>query len=341
MDSQLEQLRAAALAAISGAADETAVEQARIKFLGQAGELTALSKGMKDVSKDDKPRLGKLLNDVRSAVTAALDERKAALLAHADAAAFAGIDVTLPGTAPRLGSLHPITQLQDHAIQIFRRMGFALADGPDIETEWHCFDALNTPADHPARNEQDTFYLPDGRLLRTHTSTIQIRTMENAAPPIRIIGPGAAYRRDEVDATHLAQFNQMEGLYVAEGVSVGDLKGTLEFFFRELFGSDAQFRFRPHFFPFTEPSFEVDIKAAALKSGEATADKWLEIAGCGMVDPAVFEAINARRGDTAYDPEKFTGFAFGFGLDRLAMIMSGTPDIRYFTQNDQRFLAQF
>jgi phenylalanyl-tRNA synthetase alpha chain len=292
---------------------------------------------MKDVSKDDKPRIGKLLNDVRNAVTAALDERKAALLADADAAAFAGVDATLPGTASRLGSLHPITQLQDRAIQIFRRMGFALADGPDIETEWHCFDALNTPADHPARNEQDTFYLPDGRLLRTHTSTIQIRTMETSAPPIRIIAPGAAYRRDEVDATHLAQFNQMEGLYVAEGVSVGDLKGTLEFFFRELFGSDAQFRFRPHFFPFTEPSFEVDIKATAL----GAADKWLEIAGCGMVDPAVFEAINGRRGDRAYDPEKYTGFAFGFGLDRLAMIMSGTPDIRYFTQNDQRFLAQF
>jgi len=342
MDQQLEQLRAEALAAIAGAADETAVEQARIKYLGQSGALTALSKGMKDVSKDDKPRIGKLLNDVRNAVTAALDERKAALLADADAAAFAGIDVTLPGIAPRPGSLHPITQLQDRAIQIFRRMGFALADGPDIETEWHCFDALNTPADHPARNEQDTFYLPDGRLLRTHTSTIQIRTMESSVPPIRIIAPGAAYRRDEVDATHLAQFNQMEGLYVAEGVSVADLKGTLEFFFRELFGSDAQFRFRPHFFPFTEPSFEVDIKSAALKSGDATAaDKWLEIAGCGMVDPAVFASINARRGDQAYDPEKYTGFAFGFGLDRLAMIMSGTPDIRYFTQNDQRFLAQF
>jgi len=337
MDSQLEQLRTEALAAIAVTADETAVEQARIKFLGQSGALTALSKGMKDVSKDDKPRIGKLLNDVRTAVTAALDERKAALLADADAAAFAGVDVTLPGTAPRLGSLHPITQLQDRAIQIFRRMGFALADGPDIETEWHCFDALNTPADHPARNEQDTFYLPDGRLLRTHTSTIQIRTMESSAPPIRIIAPGAAYRRDEVDATHLAQFNQMEGLYVAEGVSVADLKGTLEFFFRELFGNDAQFRFRPHFFPFTEPSFEVDIKAAAFGGG----DKWLEIAGCGMVDPAVFESMNARRSDTAYDPEKYTGFAFGFGLDRLAMIMSGTPDIRYFTQNDQRFLAQF
>jgi phenylalanyl-tRNA synthetase alpha chain len=337
MDQQLEELRTAALATISAAGDGTAVEQARIKYLGQSGELTALSKGMKDVSKEDKPRIGKLLNEVRGAITTALEERQAAMLADADAAAFAGVDVTLPGTAPRMGSLHPITQLQDRAIQIFRRMGFALADGPDIETEWHCFDALNTPADHPARNEQDTFYLPDGRLLRTHTSTIQIRTMEGSAPPIRIIAPGAAYRRDEVDATHLAQFNQMEGLYVAEGVSVADLKGTLEFFFRELFGNDAQFRFRPHFFPFTEPSFEVDIKAAAFGGG----DKWLEIAGCGMVDPAVFESINAQRGDAAYNPEIYTGFAFGFGLDRLAMIMSGTPDIRYFTQNDQRFLAQF
>ena len=337
MDTQLTQLRTAALAEIAAAADEAAVEAARIKYLGRSGDLTAISEGMKGLSKDDKPRIGKLLNETRNAVTTALDERKAALAANADAAAFAGIDATLPGIAPHTGSLHPITQLQDRAIQIFRRMGFALADGPDIETEWHCFDALNTPADHPARNEQDTFYLPDGRLLRTHTSTVQIRTMEKCAPPIRIIAPGAAYRRDEVDATHLAQFNQMEGLYVAEGVSVADLKGTLEFFFRELFGPDAQFRFRPHFFPFTEPSFEVDIKTRAL----GASDRWLEIAGCGMVDPAVFESINAQRGDTAFDPERFTGFAFGFGLDRLAMIMSGTPDIRAFTENDQRFLAQF
>jgi phenylalanyl-tRNA synthetase alpha chain len=337
MDQQLEALRTEALTAITAATDETAVEQARVKFLGQSGLLAAVSKGMKDVSKDDKPRIGKLLNDVRTAVTAALEERKSALLATADQAAFAGIDVTLPGTAPTPGTLHPITQLLDRAVSIFRRMGFALADGPDIETEWHCFDALNTPADHPARNEQDTFYFGDGRLLRTHTSTVQIRTMETSAPPIRIIAPGAAYRRDEIDATHLAQFTQMEGLYVDEGVSVADLKGTLEFFFRELFGNDAKFRFRPHFFPFTEPSFEVDIKTTAL----GAADKWLEIAGCGMVDPAVFESVNARRGDRAFDPEKFTGFAFGFGLDRLAMIMSGVPDIRSFTGNDQRFLAQF
>jgi len=337
MDSELQTIAAEALAAIASASDETAVEQARIKYLGQSGALTALSKGMKDVSKEDKPRIGKLLNETRNAITAALEGRKAELAAEADSRAFAGVDVSLPGIGARRGSLHPITQLQDRAIQIFRRMGFALADGPDIETEWHCFDALNTPADHPARNEQDTFFLPDGRVLRTHTSTIQIRTMESSAPPVRIIAPGAAYRRDEVDATHLAQFNQMEGLYVDEGVSLADLRGTLEFFFRELFGNDAQFRFRPHFFPFTEPSFEVDIKATALGG----ADRWLEIAGCGMVDPAVFESVNGKRGDTAFDSEKYTGFAFGFGLDRLAMIMSGTPDIRAFTENDQRFLAQF
>jgi phenylalanyl-tRNA synthetase alpha chain len=337
MDFQLETLRIEALAAVEDAADETTLDAARVKYLGQNGAVTALSKGMKDVPKEDKPRVGKLLNELRAAVTEALDAKKAALLAEADKAAFAGVDVTLPGTAPRVGTLHPITQLLDRAVAIFRRMGFQLADGPDIETEFHCFDALNTPADHPARNEQDTFYFADGRLLRTHTSSVQIRTMEKSAPPIRIIAPGAAYRRDEIDATHLAQFTQMEGLYIDEGVSVADLKGTLEFFFRELFGPDAQFRFRPHFFPFTEPSYEVDIKATALGGG----DRWLEIAGCGMVDPAVFESVNARRSDTAFDAEKYTGFAFGFGLDRLAMILSGTPDIRYFTQNDQRFLAQF
>ena len=236
-----------------------------------------------------------------------------------------------------IGSLHPLTQLLDRAVQIFRRMGFALADGPDVEDEWHCFDALNTPADHPARNEQDTFYLPDGRLLRTHTSSVQVRTMETRRPPIRIIAPGAAYRRDEVDATHLAQFNQLEGLYVDKDVSLADLKGTLEFFLRELFGPDTECRFRPHFFPFTEPSYEIDVKSAALKGG---AD-WLEVAGCGMVDPAVFQAINKARGDDAYHIESCTGFAFGFGLDRLAMILGGLPDVRMLVESDVRLLAQF
>ncbi|MGB8355292.1 MAG: phenylalanine--tRNA ligase subunit alpha [Chthoniobacteraceae bacterium] len=337
MQDQLEQIRTGALAEIDSAQDEPTLEAARVKYLGRAGSISLASEGMKGLSKDDKPRIGKLLNEVRTAVTSALDARKGALEAQRDAAALGGIDLTLPGTPVSIGALHPITQLQDRAIQIFRRMGFVLEDGPDIETEWHCFDALNTPADHPARNEQDTFYMPDGRLLRTHTSTVQIRTMESQPPPVRIIAPGAAYRRDEVDATHLAQFNQMEGLYVDENVSVADLKGTLEFFFRELFGKDAKCRFRPHFFPFTEPSFEIDIKATAFGGGE----RWLELAGCGMVDPAVFQSVNGKRGDTAYDPEKYTGFAFGFGLDRLAMIMAGVPDIRLFTENDVRFLSQY
>lgn len=337
MEQQLESLRGAALAEITTASDDAALEAARVKFLGQSGALTLLSKGMRDVAPSDKPRVGKLLNEVRTAVTAAIEARSSSLVSARDAVALGATDATLPPAASSLGTLHPMTQLMDRAVQIFRRMGFALADGPDIETEWHCFDALNTPPDHPARNEQDTFYLPDGQLLRTHTSTVQIRTMESSAPPIRIIAPGAAYRRDEIDATHLAQFTQMEGLYVDEAVSLGDLKGTIEFFFRELLGPDARFRFRPHFFPFTEPSYEVDVKSTAL----GAADRWLEIAGCGMVDPAVFDAMNARRGDAAFDPEKVSGFAFGFGLDRLAMIMSAVPDIRLFTDNDQRFLAQF
>ena len=336
MESQIESFRNEALNAIASAAHEAQIESLRVQFLGKGGGLTAFSDRMREVSKEDKPRIGKILNETRASVTAALDEKRGLLVAMNESRSFEGIDVSLPGTASRVGALHPITQLMDRAVSIFRRMGFALADGPDIETEWHCFDALNTPADHPARNEADTFYMPDGRLLRTHTSTIQIRTLQQCAPPIRIIAPGAAYRRDEVDATHLAQFNQMEGLYVDEGVTLGDLRGTLEYFFRELFGKDAEFRFRPHFFPFTEPSFEVDIKAAALGGG-----RWLEIAGCGMVDPAVFDAVNAKRGDKALDPERHSGFAFGFGLDRLAMIMSGVPDIRLFTDSDQRFLSQF
>ncbi|MCX6966165.1 MAG: phenylalanine--tRNA ligase subunit alpha [Verrucomicrobia bacterium] len=337
MDQQIEQLRAEALAALASAGDEAALEAVRVKFLGRTGSISVLSEGMKSLSKDDKPRVGKLLNEARNAVSGAIDARKAALEAERDAKALSGIDLTLPGTPLPMGAIHPITQLLDRAIQIFRQMGFALADGPDIETEWHCFDALNTPPDHPARNEQDTFYLPDGRLLRTQTSTVQVRTMEQFAPPVRIIAPGGVYRRDEVDATHLAQFTQIEGLYVDEGVTLGDLKGTIEYFFRELLGRDVQVRMRPHFFPFTEPSFEIDIKAAALGRG----DRWLELAGCGMVDPAVFQEMNRKRGDNAYDPEKYTGFAFGFGLDRLAMILNGVSDIRLFTENDVRFLAQY
>ena len=337
MREELTALREQALRDIAGAADLSALEQVRVAITGRSGRLTQAGEQMRHLPKEERPEVGKLLHEARTAITGALDARTAELSAAAEEAELSQIDPTLPGRARSVGSLHPLQHLQRRAVEIFRRMGFALAEGPDIETEWHCFDALNTPADHPARNEQDTFYLPDGRLLRTHTSSVQIRTMERETPPIRIIAPGAAYRRDEVDATHLAQFTQMEGLYVDEGVTLGDLKGTLEYFFRELFGPDTKVRFRPHFFPFTEPSYEIDVRAAALGGGE----RWLELAGCGMVDPAVFEQINARRGDKAFDPDKVTGFAFGFGLERLAMILYGVPDIRMFVENDQRFLAQF
>jgi len=337
MPHPLEQLREDALREIGDARDERALDTVRVRYLGRSGSISAWGEQMKTLGKEERPIVGKLLNEARNAVTAAIEECAKNLRSRRESEALASIDISLPGTPGEQGSLHPLTQILDRAIAIFRRMGFALADGPDIETEWHCFDALNTPPEHPARNEQDTFYLPDGRLLRTHTSTVQIRAMESAPPPIRVIAPGAAYRRDEVDATHSAQFHQIEGLYVDENVSVADLKGALEFFMHELFGQQTAVRFRPHYFPFTEPSFEIDVQSKALKSGE----QWIEVAGSGMVHPGVFEEVNKARGDVAYDPEKWTGYAFGLGMDRLAMILFDIPDIRLFTQNDLRFLRQF
>jgi phenylalanyl-tRNA synthetase alpha chain len=337
MNHPLDQLREEALREIQSADDEKSLEAARVKYLGRNGSISAWGEQMKTLGKDEKPIVGKLLNEVRTEVTDAFENRVEKFRAQKESDALAKIDISLPGTSFERGSLHPLTQMLDRAIAIFRRMGFALADGPDIEDEWHCFDALNTPPDHPARNEQDTFYLPDGRLLRTHTSTVQIRTMQAAPPPVRVIAPGACYRRDEIDATHSAQFHQIEGLYVDENVNVAELKGALEFFFHELFGADTSVRFRPHYFPFTEPSFEIDVKSKALRGGE----QWIEVAGSGMVHPAVFEQVNKARGDDAYDPQKWTGYAFGLGMDRLAMILFDIPDIRLFTQNDLRFLKQF
>lgn len=336
MDDELQWLQVRALEEIRQAASKIALENIRVKFLGKAGAISQLSENMRNLPKEDRPRVGKLLNEIRNAVTAALDNRLIEIESAGTAEILGGIDETLPGTQFRVGALHPLTLLQDRAVRILRRVGFALADGPDIETEWHCFDALNTPANHPARNDSDTFYLPDGRLLRTHTSSVQVRTMVAQKPPVRVIGPGAAYRRDEIDATHLNQFNQLEGLYVDANVSVADLKGTLEYFVRELFGPSVETRLRPHFFPFTEPSFELDIRVLGIQEG-----KWMELLGCGLVNPAVFEAINSKRGDNAYDPEQWTGFAFGMGLERLAMSLFALPDIRLLIENDQRFLAQF
>src|SRR5437588_8109302 len=303
----LEQLRDDALREIESARDEQALEVARVKYLGRSGSVSAWGEQMKTLAKDEKPIVGKLLNEVRNAVTATIDQRTEKFRSRQESDSLAKIDISLPGTPHERGSLHPATAMLDRGIQIFRRMGFALADGPDIEDEWHCFDALNTPPDHPARTEQDTFYLPDGRLLRTHTSTVQIRTMESALPPIRVIAPGAAYRNEEINATHSAQFHQIEGLYVDENVGVADLKGALEFFMHELFGAGTEVEFRPHYFPFTEPSLEVYVKSKALKGGE----QWIEVAGSGVVHPAVFEQVNKARRDKVYDPEKWSRTAVG------------------------------
>lgn len=337
MQDIIQKLQDETLAAIAAAADERGLDDTRVAVLGKKGSLTLLAAGLRDLPPDQKPLVGQWLNAARAAITEALDARKLALAEAADRASVAGIDVTLPGRALARGGLHPLTLIENKVIGILRRLGFALATGPEVETEWHCFDALNTPADHPARNESDTFYFDSGKLLRTHTSSVQIRTMENQVPPVRIIAPGSAFRRDEIDATHLSAFHQIEGLCVGEGITLADLKGTLEFFFRELYGPGTAVRFRPHFFPFTEPSFEIDV----LLQAAGKEPRWIEIAGCGMVDPAVFEAVNRSRVDTAYDPARLTGFAFGMGLDRLAMIEYGLTDIRLLIENDQRFLVQF
>lgn len=335
MKEQIARVQAVALEQIAVAGCMKELENARVAILGKKGTLTQVQQGMKDVPKEDKPAVGALLNAAREAISAAMEARTLELQKQADAAAVAGVDITLPGGSLPAGGLHPISIVREEAVRILRRMGFTLADGPEIEDEWHCFDALNTPPDHPARNEKDTFYFDSGKLLRTQTSTVQARVMEKQAPPVRIICPGSAFRRDAIDATHLSAFNQIEGLYVDHAVGVGDLKGTLEYFLKALFGNDTAVRFRPHFFPFTEPSFEIDV----LLQATGQEPRWIEIAGCGMVNPAVFENIDRETGKSLY--ANCTGFAFGIGLERLAMIRWGIRDIRLLIENDVRFLAQF
>ena len=334
---QLQIILSEAIAEISKATSLEDLDNLRVSYLGKKGRLTLAAGKMKDLSKEERPNTGKKLNETRSKITQSLDEKINHFQQIEDSKERQSLDPTLPSNPIASIGRHPISQMLDQAIKALRRMGFSLASGPEIETEWHCFDALNTPQDHPARNESDTFYFDDGKLLRTHTSTIQIRTMENTKPPVRIIAPGAAYRRDEIDATHLSQFNQLEGLYVDKDVSLADLKGTLEYLLQNIFGKKTPVRFRPHFFPFTEPSFEIDI----LLEAEGKKSKWIEIAGCGMVDPDVFNEISKARNDDSYSPEKVSGFAFGLGLERLAMIKWGISDIRLLIENDLRFLGQF
>lgn len=325
-------LKAEALAAFAEAQHLAALEQARAVYLGANGRFTALLKSLGNLPKEERPAAGRVLNAVKAELESALAARRAALELEA-VRPKQPTDFSLPGRRRVLGHLHPLTQVTEDIVRSFRKLGFAVADGPEVEDEYHCFDALNTPADHPARDTQDTFYLatPARRLLRTHTSSVQIRVMRAQPPPVRIIVPGRVYRRDNADATHNPTFHQVEGLYVDRGVTVGDLKGTVEFVFKELMGPETKIRFRPHYFSYTEPSFEIDFGSPLTRK---MGREWLEIAGCGLVHPQVFENVG-------YDPEVWTGWAFGFGIERIAMIRYGIPDIRLFYQNDVRFLRQF
>jgi phenylalanyl-tRNA synthetase alpha chain len=328
----IEPLKQSALAELQAAGDLAALEQAKGTWIGPHGKFTALMKQLGALPKEERPAAGKLVNqaknDLESAVTARRGELELKVALPQETT-----DFTLPGRRRRLGKLHPLTQVTDEIVRSFRKIGFAVADGPEIEDEYHCFDALNTPSDHPARDLQDTFYLTaeEKLLLRTHTSSVQIRVMEKQPPPVRIIVPGRVYRRDNPDQTHNPTFQQIEGLYVDKKVTVGDLKGTVEFVFRELLGSETRIRFRPHYFSYTEPSFEIDFSSALTRK---MGREWLEIAGCGMVHPQVFETVG-------YDPEVWTGWAFGFGIERIAMIRYGIHDVRLFYENDIRFLSQF
>jgi phenylalanyl-tRNA synthetase alpha chain len=340
---EIEPLKQAALAEFQAAPDVAALEQAKGAYLGAQGKFTALMKQLGTLPKEEKPAAGKLINQAKVELEAALTARRAELELKA-ALPKEPTDFTLPGRRRAFGKLHPLTRVTEDIVRSFRKIGFAVADGPEIEDEYHCFDALNTPADHPARDSQDTFYMNVGQasslsaagrmpalLLRTHTSSVQIRVMQKQPPPVRIIVPGRVYRRDNADATHNPTFQQIEGLYVDKNVTVGDLKGTVEFVFKELLGAEVKLRFRPHYFSYTEPSFEIDFTSPMVRK---MGKEWLELAGCGMVHPQVFENVG-------YDPEIWSGWAFGFGIERIAMLRYEINDIRLFYENDVRFLRQF
>ena len=329
---RIEAVKQAALDELRTARELPALERAKGAYLGAEGQFTALMKELGSLAKELRPLAGKAVNAAKQELEAQLNARRDELELRA-ALPKEPTDFTLPGRTRRAGRLHPLTQVTADIVKAFRKLGFAVADGPEIEDEYHCFDALNTPADHPARDSQDTFFLDqsDRPLLRTHTSSVQIRVLEKVQPPIRIIVPGRVFRRDNADATHNPTFHQIEGLYVDKGVTVGDLKGTVEAVFRDLLGSDVRLRFRPHYFSYTEPSLEIDFTNSLVKK---LGKDWLEIAGCGMVHPAVFEKVG-------YDPEVWSGWAFGFGIERIAMLRFGITDIRLFYENDVRFLRQF
>ena len=333
---EVRYLASVAVEEIEAAQDDKALEALRVHHLGRKSRLRQIARQIGHLPTAQRPAIGEATGHAQKAIQQALDDKALALRQVAEAAS--ALDVTLPGRRPLLGCAHPLSQLTDELIGIFQGMGFDVADGPEAEDEYHNFDALNTPADHPARDLHDTFYLAGGGLMRTHTSTVQIRVMEQTPPPVRIISLGRCYRKETVDATHHFAFHQIEGLYVDRVVSFADLKGTIEAMGRQLMGEETQVRFRPHFFPFTEPSVEYDFTCICKKQRAncsiCKGTGWIEIAGAGMVDPAVFAAVG-------YDPDEYTGFAFGMGLERIAMIRHGIDDVRRFLENDLRFIRQF
>ncbi len=326
---RLEQIGKEALAELKEVRDLKALEDFRIKYLSRKGLIMQLLSEVGGLPRELKPRAGQLANKAKNDVMAAFEECKK-VLENSQKQTREFIDVTLPGLAPQIGKPHVITQTINELLEIFGRMGFGVAYGPEVEDEWHNFIALNIPPEHPARDPLDNFYIEESMLLRSQTSTIQIRVMEKNKPPIRVVAPGRVYRPDTVDATHMYMFYQLEALVVDEGVTMVDMKTTIEQFIHVFFGADTQWRFRPSFFPFTEPSAEVDL----LLTDKTGAQRWVEMGGCGMVDPNVFDAVGI-------DSEKYTGWAFGFGIERLAMRKYEITDIRLLTENDLRFLKQF
>lgn len=335
---ELQKLHGESIDAIKAAATSADLEQIRIKYLGRNGIIPALMKQLKDVPVEERPAFGKAANAWRQEIDEAMKNRSQSFTESAPKEPTAAFDCTLPGRWQAAGSIHPLNKVISEIARIFGRIGFTVADGPDIENRFNNFTALNTAPHHPSMDQSDTLWLDDDKLLRTQTSPVQIRAMMSHEPPLRIICPGRTYRRDTMDATHSANFHQVEGLYVdVKPVSLADLKATLAYFAREMMGKDVGVRFRPHFFPFTEPSVEVDFTCHVCGGKGCRVCKqsgWIEVAGAGMVDPRVYRFVG-------YDPAKVYGFAFGFGIERIAMIKYGVPDIRYFYENDIRFLEQF
>jgi len=334
---RLAQLEAEGLAAIEGAEDEGALERARVEYLGRNGVLASSTAMIGKVEPERRPEVGQRANAAKKVLTEALAARTAALVAGGDAEADVSVDLTLPGRSAWRGGVHPVTRVIDEICDIFRDLGFTRVQGPEIETTWYNFTALNIPLDHPAADEMDTFYLDEGVILRTHTSPMQARIMESHAPPVRVVVPGLAYRRDSFDPSHAPAFEQIEGLAVDEGIDFVEFRSTIELFVRRFFGAGTESRFRPSFYPFTEPSAEVDVTCSVCRgSGCSTCKRtgWITIMGSGMVDPAVFEAVG-------YDPERYTGYAFGMGPARIALVRYGIPDMRLFYEGDVAFLEQF